>query len=67
MKVLNKMPEDGKFVIVWEYEGEIQSGTYQREGDMLMDLNEDDSDMDYSIYAMSSVFHQDSTIYIVLS
>lgn len=34
MKVLNKMPEDGRFVIVWEYEGEIQSGTYQRKGDM---------------------------------
>ena len=32
-----------------------------------MDLNEDDEDMDYSIYALSSVFHQDSTIYIVLN
>ena len=62
------MPKSGRFVCVWEYEGEIQSSTFLRkEGEeRLMDINDTEEDREFNTHMDSDCFLGESTIYVVL-
>ena len=39
MKEVQDLPEEGQFVVVWEYNNKIWSDTFKREGEIILNYN----------------------------